>query len=456
MKGKKPKTHFVCQVCGHQALRWQGQCVCGAWNSLVEELVVEKAEFLGTTSSDRDPLPITDVLSGAYARFDTGDAELNRVLGGGLVKGSLVLISGDPGIGKSTLLLQVANKVACHYGAVLYVSGEESEEQIKMRAERLGVTTEKLFVVSETNIQVIEKHVQALQPVFLVLDSIQTVYHPEIASAPGSVSQVRECAGFVLRMAKRINLAVFLVAHVTKQGQIAGPRVLDHLVDCVLFLEGEKNHGFRMLRPLKNRYGTTAELALYEMVQKGLEPIDNPSRFLLGQGVDAVPGTVVVASVESARPILVELQSLVVENTYGIPPRKVAVGVDRDRLSLIAAVLQKRAGLMLGSYDLYVSLLGGVEINETSIDLGLAVALFSSLRNLPVDPKTIVIGEVDLAGRVRPVPNVDRLVKEGQRLGFTRCLLPQANLAGCRPGVEMEMIGVHNLQEALAYIRDQG
>ncbi|HHX50136.1 MAG TPA: DNA repair protein RadA [Clostridia bacterium] len=456
MKGKKPKTSFVCQVCGHQALRWQGQCVCGAWNSLVEEVVVEKPEFLGAPSSGRDPQPITDVLSGAYSRFDTGDIELNRVLGGGLVKGSLVLISGDPGIGKSTLLLQVANKIACHYGTALYVSGEESEEQIKMRAERLGVTTENLFVVSETNVQLIEKFVQELKPVFLILDSIQTVYKPEITSAPGSVSQVRECAGYILRMAKGINLPVFLVAHVTKQGQIAGPRVLDHMVDCVLFLEGEKNHGFRMLRPLKNRYGTTAELALYEMVQNGLEPIDNPSRFLLAQGVDPVPGTVVVASVESARPILVELQCLVVENTFGIPPRKVAVGVDRDRLSLIAAVLQKRTGLMLGSYDLYVSLLGGVEINETSIDLGLAVALFSSLRNQPVDPKTIIIGEVDLAGRVRPVPNVDRLIKEGQRLGFDRCLLPRANLASCQAGDNMEMVGVYNLQEALEYIRDKG
>ncbi|NLL19326.1 MAG: DNA repair protein RadA [Clostridia bacterium] len=455
MNRKRIKTRFVCQECGYESLKWQGQCICGAWNSMVEE-IMETGGGQAPVRRGKGPQPIAQVESGAQSRFDTGDRELNRVLGGGLVAGSLVLISGGPGIGKSTLLLQIANNIARTYGTVLYVSGEESEEQIKLRAERIDTLHANLLVVSETNLDLITQYMEENKPVFAIIDSIQTVYKSDIGSAPGSVSQVRECTGHILRMAKESNTPVFLVAHVTKQGQIAGPRVLDHMVDCVLFLEGERNHGFRMLRAFKNRFGNTAELALYEMLAEGMFPIDNPSQYLLARHEDAIPGTVVVASVEGALPILVELQALVVENSYGSPPRKVAVGVDRDRLNLITAVLQKRTGVFLGNQDIYVSLLGGVEIQETSIDLGLAVALFSSLRDQAVDSKMVVLGEVDLAGRIRTVPNIERLVKEAERLGFTRCLLPKGNLAKASTAAGMELIGVGFLEEALAYIRDRG
>ncbi|MFA5537448.1 MAG: DNA repair protein RadA [Bacillota bacterium] len=454
MNRKRTKTKFVCQECGYEAPRWQGQCICGSWNTMIEEIVQEGNSSRRSLQKPRMPQPINRVAASDQSRLDTGDEELNRMLGGGLVRGSLVLISGDPGIGKSTLLMQVADKIAKAYGKVLYVSGEESEEQLKMRAQRLATLTPLLLVVSETNLELIEHYINEIKPAFVIIDSIQTVYNPELSSAPGSVTQVRECTGRILKLAKEEGLPVFLVAHVTKQGQIAGPRVLDHMVDCVLFLEGERNHGFRMLRAFKNRFGNTAELALYEMLAEGMSPIDNPSQYLLANHQDGVSGTVVVASVEGALPILVELQALVVENTYGSPPRKVAVGIDRDRLNLIAAVLQKRAGVFLGNQDIYVSLLGGVEISETSIDLGLAIALYSSLRDQPIDPKIAILGEVDLAGRVRSVPNIERLVKEAERLGFSRCLLPRANKEKAQRAGGIEIIGVQNIEEALAYVRN--
>ncbi len=455
MNRRRTKTKFICQECGYESPRWQGQCICGAWNTMIEEIVQENSSLKESIHRARKPQPITQVVSSDQGRLDTGDDELNRMLGGGLVRGSLVLISGDPGIGKSTLLMQVADNIAKGYGKVLYVSGEESEEQLKMRAQRLETLSPLLLVVSETNLELIEHYINEIKPAFAIIDSIQTVYNPESSSAPGSVTQVRECAGRILKLAKEQGLPVFLVAHVTKQGQIAGPRVLDHMVDCVLFLEGERNHGFRMLRAFKNRFGNTSELALYEMLAAGMFPIDNPSQYLLANHQDGVSGTVVVASVEGALPILVELQALVVENAYGSPPRKVSVGVDRDRLNLIAAVLQKRAGVFLGNQDIYVSLLGGVEISETSIDLGLAVALYSSLRDQPIDPKIVILGEVDLAGRIRSVPNIERLVKEAERLGFSRCLLPMANKEKARTGSQIEIIGVQNIEEALSYIRDR-
>lgn len=456
MSRRKSKTRFVCQECGHEFLKWQGQCICGAWNSMVEEVVVESSSSGLAVKAGKRPQSILQVVSYAQSRYDTGDRELNRVLGGGLVPGSLVLISGDPGIGKSTLLLQIANNIASRYGTVLYVSGEESEEQIKLRAERLNTMHPSLLVVSETNLELILQYISEEKPVFIIIDSIQTMYKPEISSAPGSVSQVRECTGDILRLAKASNIPVFLVAHVTKQGQIAGPRILDHMVDCVLFLEGERNYGFRMLRAFKNRFGNTAELALYEMLEAGMFAIDNPSQYLLARHEEAIPGTVVVASVEGALPILVELQALVVEKAYGSPPKKVAVGVEWERLNLITAVLQKRTGVFLANQDIYVSLLGGVEIPDTSIDLGLAVALFSSLRDQAVDPKMVILGEVDLAGRVRAVPNIQRLVKEAERLGFNRVLLPVGNLEKAQQSTNMEVIGVGSLEEALSFIREHG
>jgi len=445
----KKKTVFICQECGYESVRWLGRCACGAWNSFVEEVITNN-----TSRNDRNlgsggkPLPVTAVREDAHMRMATGDEELDRVLGGGLVPGSLVLISGDPGIGKSTLLLQVAERIGRKYGTVLYISGEESQEQIKLRAKRLGVKSERLLVVTETNVDIIETMVSEYQPVFVVIDSIQTLFTTVISSAPGSVSQVRECAGYILKFAKTLNVPCFISAHVTKQGDIAGPRLLDHMVDVVLFLEGEKNFGFRMLRAFKNRFGTTNALGVYEMVERGMVEIANPSEYLLSNKSSGVPGVVVVASVESTRPILVELQALVVANEMGIPPRRTVVGVNRDRLSLIVAVLQKRAGVAIGHHDIYVSLLGGVSIEETTIDLGMAVGLYSSFRDCPVDGKTVVLGELDLAGRVRPIYNIDRLVKEAEKLGFARCIVPRANKEKIKTE-QIRVVGVENLQEVL-------
>lgn len=446
----KRKRKFVCQECGYETVRWQGKCICGAWNSLVEEVVIDSPAARGGTVNNlrNKPLPINEVAHEDYSRLVTGNGELDRVLGGGLVPGSLVLISGDPGIGKSTLLLQVADSISRRYGTVLYISGEESQEQIKLRADRLQVTGHRLLIVTETNVEVIEKYLEEYRPVFVIIDSIQTLYTSSITSAPGSVSQVRECAGYILKFAKTLNVPCVISAHVTKQGDIAGPRLLDHMVDVVLYLEGEKNYGFRMLRSLKNRFGTTNTLGVYEMVEQGMREITNPSEYLLSNQSSGVSGAVVVASVESTRPILVELQALVVGNEMGIPPRRTVVGVNRDRLSLIVAVLQKRAGVIIGNHDIYVSLLGGVEIQETSIDLGMAVALYSSLRDCPVDGKTIVLGELDLAGRVRPIYNIERLVREAEKLGFNRCILPQSNMNKLQDST-IELVGVTGLREAL-------
>ena len=446
----KKKTIFVCQECGNESVRWQGKCICGAWNSFVEEVVVSEVH---TNPKPLDnlrskPVPVTDVKYGEQYRIKTGSGELDQVLGGGLVPGSLVLISGDPGIGKSTLLLQIADGISQNYGTVLYVSGEESQEQIRLRADRLGVSSKGLLIVTETNVDIIQRYLEEYSPVFVILDSIQTLYTGNLTSAPGSVSQVRECTGCILKFAKTLNIPFMISAHVTKQGEIAGPRVLDHMVDVVLYLEGEKNYGFRMLRSFKNRFGTTNTLGVYEMVQEGMKEIANPSEYLLSNQSKGVSGAVVVASVENTRPLLVELQALVVTNDLGIPPRRTVVGVNRDRLSLIVAVLQKRAGLFIGNHDIYVSLLGGVDINETSIDLGIAVAIYSSLRDCSVDGKTIVLGELDLAGRVRPIYNIERLVQEAQKLGFKKCILPYANLTKLAKS-KIEVIGVKSIQETL-------
>ncbi|WP_366923295.1 DNA repair protein RadA [Metallumcola ferriviriculae] len=445
----KKKSVFVCQECGYESARWLGKCSCGAWNSFVEEAITKSNPNTerGLVSDGR-PVPVTAVKGDTYRRMATGSEELDRVLGGGLVPGSLVLISGDPGIGKSTLLLQVADKVAEKHGNVLYISGEESGEQIKLRADRLAVANDKLLVAAETNVEAIRELVTQYRPSMVIIDSIQTLFATAIISAPGSISQVRECAGHILKFAKTENIPCFISAHVTKQGDIAGPRLLDHMVDVVLYLEGERNFGFRMLRSFKNRFGTTNALGVYEMAEQGMVEITNPSEFLLSDKSEGVSGAVVVASVESSRPILVELQALVIANEMGIPPRRTVVGVNRDRLSLIVAVLQKRAGVAMGPHDIYVSLLGGVSVEETSIDLGIAVGLYSSFRDCPVDSKTVVLGELDLAGRVRPIYNIDRLVHEAEKLGFERCVIPRLNKEKVKSG-QMELVGVDTIQEVL-------
>ena len=448
---KKQKTVFVCQSCGYESPKWVGQCICGAWNAMVEEKVVEQDQYKKspTITNSARPQSINQIQTGVHQRIDTHMPELNRVLGGGLVKGSLTLISGEPGIGKSTLLLQVARLIAEKYGRVLYISGEESEEQIKMRAERLNALAEELMVVSETNMDVIEKYIAELQPVFIIVDSIQTLYKPELSSAPGSVSQVRECANNLMRVGKTNNIPIFIVAHVTKTGELAGPKILEHLVDTVIHFDGERNQEFRVLRALKNRFGTTSELGVFEMKEEGLVEVQNPSEIFLEGLTPDTEGAMVIVSLEGTRPLLVEIQALVAPSNLGFP-RRTSVGVDLNRLHLILAVLEKKAGLLLSNQDIYVNVVGGIKPEGTSMDLGLALAIYSSMRGLPVPTtNTIAIGELGLTGELRPVLNTEKMVKEAAKMGFKTCILPERGLKKIQAPDSIKLIGASTLRNAI-------
>lgn len=426
----KIKSVFVCQSCGYENPKWLGKCPgCGAWNSMTEETKAPEVEFgrAITISSGNKPKSIVNIKSGEYERYDTGISELNRVLGGGLVRGSLTLISGDPGIGKSTLLLQSANNICSKHGRVLYVSGEESEEQIKMRGDRLGANASELYVISETNIDTIEKHVEEVQPIFVIIDSIQTLFKPTITSAPGSVSQVRECASDLMRLGKTKNIPFFIVAHVTKQGELAGPRVLEHMVDTVLSFEGERTEDFRILRTVKNRFGTTSEIGVFEMAHEGLREITDPSRVFLEESSYTQEGAVVIGVMEGTRPILVEIQALVSE-TKAVMPRRTAVGIENSRLNLILAVLEKKLKIPFYNCDVYVNVVGGLNIEGTFADLGLALALVSSVKGKELKlEKPLLIGEVGLTAEVRPISYCDRLVNEGIKMGFKNVVVPFRN-----------------------------
>jgi len=448
----KAKTVFICQECGHESPRWQGKCPgCNNWNTMVEEVQAPSAQkpgiSPGLSSGDR-PVAISCVETEDSPRFATGSGELDRVLGGGIVPGSFVLVGGDPGIGKSTILLQLAARVAEGQGLVLYVSGEESARQVRMRADRLTTLSDRLYVVSETNLDLIEQHSLNLQPVLLVVDSIQTVFKPDIPSAPGSVTQVREGAAQLLRLAKTHGMAVFIVGHVTKEGSLAGPRVLEHIVDTVLYFEGERHASFRVLRAVKNRFGSTNEIGLFEMRDIGLVEVPNASELFLAQRPLDVSGSVVVPSLEGTRPLLVEVQALVSASTF-VSPRRTADGIDLNRVQLLIAVLEKRVGLLLGNHDAYVKVAGGVRIAEPAVDLGLAVALASSFRDQPPDQRTVVIGEVGLAGEVRAVSRVEQRIREAEKMGFTRAVLPLANVKGLSIKTTLELIGVDTVMEAL-------
>lgn len=448
----KNKTYFSCQQCGYESPKWLGKCPeCGTWNSMVEEVKTVDFQRAVTISSGNVPQSIVNIKSSEYERLDTGIEELNRVLGGGLVRGSLTLISGDPGIGKSTLLLQTAENIAGKYGKVLYVSGEESEEQIKMRADRLGVKSERLYILSETNIDAIEKHLNVIEPVFIVIDSIQTLFKMNITSAPGSVSQVRECSNELMRIGKTKNIPLFIVAHVTKQGELAGPRVLEHMVDTVLSFEGERTEDFRVLRTVKNRFGTTSEIGVFEMRQEGLMQISDPSRVFLEETSFSEEGSVVIGIMEGTRPILVEIQALVSE-TKAIMPRRTAVGIDNSRLSLIVAVLEKKLRIPFYNCDVYVNVVGGLNIDGTFADLGLALALISSIKGkkFPME-KVLVVGEVGLTSEVRPVAYIDRIVNEGAKMGFRNALVPYRNLSKLNVK-DINLIGVSSLREAISKV----
>ena len=456
---KKKKTAYVCQECGYDAPKWLGRCPgCGAWNTMVEETVAPRAEEggirLGLSDAEK-PQPIGDVKVEDMPRFSTGSGELDRVLGGGGIPGSMVLIVGDPGVGKSSLTLRVCADVARAGHRVLYVTGEESTRQVRMRGDRLKAIADGLLVVSETNLETIEAHVRNAKPELLVIDSIQTVFNPSVQSAPGSVSQVRECAVELLRIAKSNGIAAFIIGHVTKDGTLAGPRVLEHIVDTVLYFEGERNAEYRVLRSVKNRFGSTNELGLFEMRDVGLVDVPDASKLFLSDR-EQDTGSVIVPTVEGTRPLLVELQALVATTPY-VPPRRTADSVDIKRIQLLLAVLEKRVRLPIGACDVYIKVAGGIRIDEPAADLGLCVAMASSFANRLLRPKTIVFGEVGLSGEVRAVSQADLRIGEARRLGFEHALIPMKNyrqLKGSFDGIAL--YGAENIGDALRLAMPKG
>ena len=446
----KIKTKFCCTECGHEAAKWLGRCPgCGAWNTMMEEISAGKPDPRLRFAAKSAPRPISQVDAAAVPRRLTGIREFDRVLGGGIVPGALMLIGGDPGIGKSTLLLQVAAGMSDEYGPVLYVSGEESAVQTRMRAERLGKVSDKLFVLTETNLDDNIAAACELQPSLVVIDSIQTMYSPDIPSAPGSVGQVRESTGKLLRFAKETNIPVAIIGHVTKEGNIAGPRLLEHMVDVVLYFEGERNYAFRVLRAMKNRFGSVNESGIFSMEETGLGEISNPSAMLLSERSNGMPGSVVLACLAGIRPLLVELQALVSTTVFGMP-RRMAAGFDYNRLILLMAVLEKRVGLSLASQDAYVNAVGGIKIDEPAADLAVALAIASSFRNVVIHNQIVVMGEVGLTGEVRMVSRVDVRINEAANLGFRRFVIPAGNVQGLKIKQQgLEIIGVRDVLEAL-------
>ncbi|HET6464510.1 MAG TPA: DNA repair protein RadA [Nitrospiria bacterium] len=446
----RPKTSFVCQNCGYSSPKWLGKCPdCNQWNSLQEESAQASApsRWMVSDQAPQKPEPIVEIVRSSEDRFSTGMSELDRVLGGGVVAGSMVLIGGDPGIGKSTLLLQAFQKIS-QDRPVLYVSGEESPHQIKIRGERLGVDSKNLLILSETSLEEILKTAQSLRPRAMVIDSIQTVYTGQITSAPGSVSQIRESAAQLMIHAKQTNTPTFLVGHVTKDGSIAGPRILEHMVDTVLYFEGDKGHPYRILRAVKNRFGSTNEIGVFEMKSLGLEEVSNPSELFLSERPSNVAGSVVVSSIEGTRPILVELQALISPTNFGLP-RRMAIGVDPNRVSLLLAVLEKRAGLQLQGQDVFINVVGGMQIDEPAVDLGIVAAVASGFRERPLDPKILVLGEVGLGGEVRAIHQADARLREAAKMGFKQCLLPERNRMRLDGVDGIDAIGVGHIRQAL-------
>jgi len=443
------RTIFVCQQCGKESLKWLGRCPsCQQWNSLIEKTVAAAATSSRSTSLIKLAQELSQVTIEAGERFPLPLTEFNRVLGGGLVPGSLMLIGGDPGIGKSTLVLQVAALVAQTRGRVVYVSGEETLPQIKLRAQRLGITGEKLYLLAETDLEVILSQIEELSPSLVVIDSIQAVYLPELDTAPGSITQVRECTMRLMRWAKLSGVPTFIIGHVTKDGAIAGPRALEHIVDMVLYLEGEPFSTHRLLRGVKNRFGSTNEIGVFEMKGQGLIEVENPSQAFLSQRWAEAIGSVVLPILEGSRPLLVEIQALTNPTSFGLP-RRTANGVDFNRLLLITAVLNKRIGLKLGNQDIMVNVAGGLKIGEPAADLGIALAITSSFRDVGVDPELAVVGEVGLSGELRAVSQLDRRVNEAARLGFKRCLVPKVGAKVSPVPKDIQLIPVSTLREAI-------
>jgi DNA repair protein RadA/Sms len=450
---KKVRSSFFCQNCGHQSPKWLGKCPsCNQWNPFVEE------ELRADDRTDRfeqglseAPLPIDAIVSDEKERISTGMAEMDRVLGGGIVGGSAILVGGDPGIGKSTLLLQVLHRMARNNLKCLYVSGEESAKQIKLRGRRIGASSDNLLILVEISLEKILQQIKAIAPAVVVIDSIQTVYSPVLSSSPGSVGQVREAAEQLILLAKKTGIPVFLIGHVTKDGAIAGPKVLEHMVDTVLYFEGDSGHAYRIIRGIKNRFGPTHEIGVFEMRDNGLNEVSNPSAFFLAERPEGAPGSVVAPSIEGTRPILIEIQSLVHPTNFGLP-RRTAIGVDHNRVSLLVAVMDKVCGLHLSNHDIYLNVAGGVKVDEPAIDLGIVSSMASSFLDRPVDAGTVVIGEVGLTGEVRGVSQMDTRIREAARMGFNRCILPKTHTHDISREAKITLYKISNLKELIEHL----
>lgn len=456
MAKAKITTVFYCQSCGYESSKWMGQCPgCKEWNTFVEEKINTKTVVSSSASkSGREavkPMKLSEIALNDEERMSTHMKELNRVLGGGIVPGSLILVGGDPGIGKSTLLLQVCRNMAQDNRKVLYISGEESLRQIKLRANRIGEFGENLFLLCETDLGVIEETIRHIMPDITIIDSIQTVYNADVSSAPGSVSQVREATNVFLQIAKGMGVSVFIVGHVTKEGTVAGPRVLEHMVDTVLYFEGDRHASYRILRGVKNRFGSTNEIGVFEMQEKGLIEVTNPSEFMLDGKPEGASGSIVSCSMEGTRPILIEIQALVCHTNFGFPRRQ-AIGTDFNRLNLLMAVLEKRVGLQMSDCDAYVNLAGGMKITEPAIDLGIAMAVASSFKNRPIDDKIAAFGEIGLSGEVRGVSMIEQRIKEAAKMGFTTCVIPKVCIKQLKNMENIKIIGISSVQDAIDLI----
>lgn len=450
---KSKATVFFCKECGYESTKWLGQCpACKEWNTFVEEPVhIKSKHTIGRTQTISEPVAINEVSANDEERILTGYSELDRVLGGGIVPGALILVGGDPGIGKSTLLLQVCKNLSDKQHKILYISGEESTKQIKFRANRMGEFSDNLLLFCETNLDTIESVIQKIKPDAVVIDSIQTVFREDVASAPGSVGQIRESTNSLMQIAKGMTIPIFIVGHVTKEGVVAGPRVLEHMVDTVLYFEGDRHASYRIIRGVKNRFGSTNEIGVFEMLENGLNQVLNPSEFMLeGRPMNA-SGSVVACLIEGTRPMLVEIQALLIKSNFGMP-RRTSVGTDFNKVNLLMAVLEKRVGVQMTDYDAYVNVAGGMKVSEPALDLSLVMALISSYKNRAIDADTLVFGEVGLAGEVRAVSMTEQRVLEAKKLGFKRCILPKVSVSGLGKVTGIELIGVSNVQDAMDLI----
>ncbi len=452
----RSKTVFVCSECGYETPKWAGKCPgCGEWNTMVEDVRLPQKSAVSAAPRPAHTFsatPLSQINAADEHRFVTGISELDRVLGGGIVKGSVILLSGDPGIGKSTILLQVCNALQRDI-KILYVSGEESAIQIKLRAKRIGVESDSVSVMTETDVQTVCEYINSARPDLVMIDSIQTMQHPDISSSPGSIVQVRESANLLLRTGKSLDIPIFIVGHVNKGGDIAGPKVMEHIVDTVLYFEGERNQSYRILRAIKNRFGSTNEIGVFEMTETGLAEVENPSAMMLSGRMSDVSGGCITCIIEGTRPILAEVQGLVAATGFG-NARRTAAGFDYNRLNLLLAVLEKRLGLMFSNLDTYINIVGGIRLDEPAADLAVAMALVSGLRDIPIDENTVTFGEIGLSGELRSVPRAQARVNEAARMGFTRCILPSACLKQINSAPEgIKLLGVKRLSDAVAFIK---